>query len=141
MVPKNWREISQRVKKRSPKQCRERYTQILKPGLNHAPISEEEGAQIVSLRRRLGNQWALIGRMVGNRGDCAVKNWWYSASNRATRAEERARAAAVEEGARAAAAGHGDQPEAAQGIAPDKANEDVAPEQRDDDQIFTPKVS
>ncbi|KAL8318493.1 hypothetical protein RB597_005669 [Gaeumannomyces tritici] len=42
----NWVRIAQFLGTRTPKQCRERYHQTLKPSLNHEPISPEEGAQI-----------------------------------------------------------------------------------------------
>jgi hypothetical protein len=44
--PNNWVRISQHMHFRSPKQCRERFHQNLKPSLNHAPISANEGIMI-----------------------------------------------------------------------------------------------
>lgn len=52
--PTNWVRISQILGSRTPKQCRERYHQNLKPSLNHSPISEEEGIYIEQLVAQYG---------------------------------------------------------------------------------------
>lgn len=70
---------------RSPKQCRERYHQNLKPSLNHEPISPEEGDMIEQLVQEMGKRWAEIARRLGNRSDNAVKNWWNGSMNRRKR--------------------------------------------------------
>lgn len=74
--PNNWVRISQHMKFRSPKQCRERFHQNLKPSLNHDPITPEEGLLIERMVNEMGKRWAEIARRLGNRSDNAVKNWW-----------------------------------------------------------------
>ncbi|KAI0845558.1 hypothetical protein F5Y00DRAFT_272860 [Daldinia vernicosa] len=86
----NWVKIAQRVQTRSPKQCRERYHQNLKPGLNHSPITPEEGILIENLVRSKGKRWAEIARALNNRSDNAVKNWWNGGMNRRQRLMRRA---------------------------------------------------
>ena len=81
----NWVTISQSITTRSPKQCRERYHQNLKPSLNHSPITPEEGAVIERMVNDMGKRWAEIARHLPGRSDNAVKNWWNGGMNRRRR--------------------------------------------------------
>ncbi|KAI1414232.1 Homeodomain-like protein [Hypoxylon sp. FL1857] len=81
----NWVRISHQIGTRSPKQCRERYHQNLKPTLNHDPITPEEGATIEMMVDNIGRRWAEIARSLTNRSDNAVKNWWNGSMNRRKR--------------------------------------------------------
>ena len=85
-----WVQISNELDSRSPKQCRERWHQNLKPELNHAPISEEEGKFIEDMVSTMGKKWAEIARRMTNRSDNAVKNWWNGGENRRKREQARA---------------------------------------------------
>ena len=81
----NWVRIAHLIGSRSPKQCRERYHQNLKPTLNHEPISPEEGLLIERLVGEMGKRWAEIARRLHGRSDNAVKNWWNGSMNRRRR--------------------------------------------------------
>lgn len=83
--PNNWVRISQHMHYRSPKQCRERFHQNLKPSLNREPISADEGLMIERMVNEMGKRWAEIARRLGNRSDNAVKNWWNGSMNRKKR--------------------------------------------------------
>ncbi|KAJ5807864.1 hypothetical protein N7474_009133 [Penicillium riverlandense] len=83
--PNNWVRISQHMHYRSPKQCRERFHQNLKPSLNREPISADEGLMIERMVTEMGKRWAEIARRLGNRSDNAVKNWWNGSMNRKRR--------------------------------------------------------
>jgi Myb-like DNA-binding protein FlbD len=87
--PLNWVRISQTLVSRTPKQCRERYHQNLKPTLKHDPITPEEGAAIEDMVRQVGKRWADIARHLEGRSDNAVKNWWNGSQNRRKRLERR----------------------------------------------------
>ena len=81
----NWVRISHMIGSRSPKQCRERYHQNLKPSLSHDPITQEEGEIIEQLVAEMGKRWAEIARRLRGRSDNAVKNWWNGGMNRRRR--------------------------------------------------------
>jgi Myb-like DNA-binding protein FlbD len=87
----NWVRISHAIQTRSPKQCRERYHQNLKPSLNHDPITPEEGEQIEKMVNEMGKRWAEIARRLKGRSDNAVKNWWNGGQNRRRRGHEHRR--------------------------------------------------
>ena len=81
----NWVRISSTIQTRSPKQCRERFHQNLKPNLNHDPITPEEGVLIEQMVAEMGKRWAEIARRLRGRSDNAVKNWWNGGMNRRRR--------------------------------------------------------
>ena len=85
-----WVQISDVLKTRTPKQCRERWHQNLKPELNHEPITDDEGKFIEDMVKQVGKKWAEIARMMENRSDNAVKNWWNGGENRRKREQARA---------------------------------------------------
>ncbi|KAM3479319.1 hypothetical protein MY5147_001800 [Beauveria neobassiana] len=93
--PLNWVRISTTLGTRTPKQCRERFHQNLKPSLNHEPITAEEGVQIERLVGEIGKRWAEIARRLHGRSDNAVKNWWNGSQNRRKRYDRRRNANAI----------------------------------------------
>ena len=73
-----WNILAHQMGDRSGKQCRERYTNHLKPDRKKGMWTEEEDKLIMKLQLELGNQWARISAQVHGRSDNDVKNRWHS---------------------------------------------------------------
>ena len=59
---------------RTYKQCRERYTNYLKEGLNVGPWSKEEDQLLLTMHGKVGNKWAEIARHL--KGICRISNMY-----------------------------------------------------------------
>lgn len=89
----NWTKIAPLMSThRTPKQCRERWHQNLKPDLAHTPLTEQEQGRVMHLVRERGHKWASIARSLGpHRSDNMVKNWWNGENNRRSRSKAKIR--------------------------------------------------
>ena len=56
----NWTELAEGMPNRTAKQCRERYTNSLKPNQKKGQWTEEEDSHIMQLQSMFGNQWSKI---------------------------------------------------------------------------------
>jgi Myb-like DNA-binding protein FlbD len=88
---KAWKVISERLRLRSPKQCRERWEENLRPGLIKSPLTTEECDLILLQVKQTGRSWAHISRLLVGRSTNTVKNWWYSQETRRIKKEEKMR--------------------------------------------------
>jgi hypothetical protein len=85
---KNWTLISSYMKRRTPRQCRERYKNYLSPAVSNRPWSAEEEVLLVEKVNQLGQKWAKIAAFFDGRSDVNVKNRWTAISQRNERVQK-----------------------------------------------------
>jgi hypothetical protein len=83
-----WSKVSEALRVRSGKQCRERYHNHLDPAVKKGSWSAEEDNLILSLQKKYGNAWAKITSYLPGRTDNAVKNRYWSATRSKARREK-----------------------------------------------------
>ncbi|GJQ14202.1 hypothetical protein GpartN1_g5993.t1 [Galdieria partita] len=66
----HWSQIAQMVPGRTDLQCRERYTDVLKPSLSHQPWTDEENEHLLKLVEEIGTgKWSFVASFMKNRTD------------------------------------------------------------------------
>ena len=78
--PIPWAAVARTMGTVSGKQCRERWHEHLRPGLNHDPLTDTEKAAIDEAVLLHGTQWAVIEESFPDRSRNMIKN--YSAARR-----------------------------------------------------------
>lgn len=66
------------LRRRTSRQCRERWSNHLDPTLNKSPWTEKEDAILLTLQDQLGNKWSEIARSLPGRTHNDVKNRLHS---------------------------------------------------------------
>ena len=71
--PKNWLKIAKNIPGKTDRQCRDRYTVYLIPGISGEPFTPYEDQIIIEKQRELGNKWTKIAEFLSGRTDVQVK--------------------------------------------------------------------
>lgn len=73
-----WTKIAAKLPGRIGKQCRERWTNCLKPNIKKTNWTEEEDNLVIQLQSVMGNKWAKMAELIEGRTDNQIKNRWNS---------------------------------------------------------------
>ncbi|EAY19419.1 Myb-like DNA-binding domain containing protein [Trichomonas vaginalis G3] len=72
----DWIHISEMMKTRNPRQCRERWNNYLNPNLRDDPWTIEEDKLLIAKYRQFGTHWSKISKFFAHRSDNAIRNRW-----------------------------------------------------------------
>ena len=73
----SWNDIAKFVPGRTPKQCRDRWTNYLQPSLKFDPWKNSEDKNLISLVKSNGTHWKKMKRYFPGRSTNSLKNRWH----------------------------------------------------------------
>jgi hypothetical protein len=85
---KSWATVAQYMKRRTARQCRERYKNYLSPSVSNRPWSEAEDELLTQKVRECGQKWSVIAASFDGRSDVNVKNRWSALVQRNARLQK-----------------------------------------------------
>lgn len=80
--PNKWTECSKNIRGRCGKQCRERWVNILNPGVKKGNWVEAEQHQIFESLKKYFTSWSLMAKELEGRTENSIKNYFYSSVRR-----------------------------------------------------------
>lgn len=80
--PNKWTECSKNIRGRCGKQCRERWVNILNPGVKKGNWTEGEQHQIFESLKKYFTSWSLMAKELEGRTENSIKNYFYSSVRR-----------------------------------------------------------
>ena len=87
--PRKWTLIASRLKNKTQKQVYARWRDYLQPGLTTKPWTKEEQERLVELQAHVGNQWAVLARLMPGRSPNAIKNRFHATKRKIERHNRR----------------------------------------------------
>lgn len=86
----SWKEVAQHLtarfrRKKTGKQCRERYRNYENPLLDKSEWKPHEKLLFVVLHQVFGNQWSIISKYLNSRSDVIIKNYFYCQVRKTTK--------------------------------------------------------
>lgn len=85
----DWELIAIKIRGRTARQCRERWTNYLNPAIDNSEWTEEEDALLLEKHEEIGRHWKAIAEFFPNRTDIAVKNRWLMLERRRLKSQRR----------------------------------------------------
>ena len=86
--PQKWAYIAERLVGKTQKQVYARWRDYLQPGLTTRPWAEFEEKHLVFIQEAIGNQWAVLARLMPGRSPNAIKNRFHATRRKCERADE-----------------------------------------------------
>lgn len=72
----NWPIVASYLTEKTPKQCRDRYSNYLVPGYFNGEWSKNEDELLIKLIQKIGNKWSALHKFFPARSPVSIKNRW-----------------------------------------------------------------
>jgi hypothetical protein len=83
--PKKWAVIADQLVGKTQKQVYARWRDYLQPGLTTRPWAPFEESHLITIQEVIGNQWAVLARLMPGRSPNAIKNKFHATRRTFTR--------------------------------------------------------
>ena len=70
----SWIEIAKKIKGRTPRQCRDRWEQQLRPDIKHTPWTDAEDKILLQKAEELNKRWEIIAKHLKGRTGIQCRN-------------------------------------------------------------------